>query len=160
MKQRSRSQGRISLLPPLNAIVGVAKTSLLSIRFVGWLLRAESMGTCEAAFASSSDRFPRGNELSGRTTQTQVPEAPDRMIKRPFRDRTSASTMFNPVLRSAPSMPIPLSDTIQRQLRPLRIMSMRTTPFFRSAKAYLLALITSSTMIRPRRSQTSMGSRP
>jgi hypothetical protein len=70
------------------------------------------------------------------------------MIKRPFRDRTSASTMFNPVLRSASSMPIPLSDTIQRQLRPLRIMSMRTTPFFRSAKAYLLALITSSTMMR------------
>src|SRR3984893_2954472 len=31
-QQRSRSQGRISSLPPLNAIVGVAKTDLLIIR--------------------------------------------------------------------------------------------------------------------------------
>src|ERR1700730_7404153 len=61
-KQRSRSQGRISCLPPLNAIVGGAKANLLPIRFVGWLLCAESTGTCAPAIASSSDRRPRGNE--------------------------------------------------------------------------------------------------
>src|SRR6202023_2940235 len=35
-------QNRISSLVPLNAFVGVAKTNLLSIRFVGWLLCPES----------------------------------------------------------------------------------------------------------------------
>jgi aryl-alcohol dehydrogenase-like predicted oxidoreductase len=45
-----------------NAIGGVAKTILLSIRSAGWLLCAESTGTCAAAIASNSDRRPRGNE--------------------------------------------------------------------------------------------------